>query len=292
MHDISAGSFKIACGAFVALALAPLTAMAFLVAAATPAHADTPGMWVYFHLADGAQAANVENFLTGVEASSYPDFTPQYIQLEIQAGFLAYIPTAMSTFAGVNAAAPTIPGTACATSDTMPNGTSRFFGDYGINPAATPYDATADPYSAYNSARDMGADWFWNAGFQGATTVAAPYPGTTQTVPAGTPIDVALIDTGLSPVDSGPANPVTNPPAVLASIPPLDAPGAIVNGPDFSFESQSPDLTHLDGFGHGTAMANIIHRVAAEGPDRQLEGGRLDGRGRRHAGDGRDRLGP
>jgi len=37
---------------------------------------------------------------------------------------------------------------------------------------------------------------------------------------------------------------------------------SVVQGPDFSFESQSPDLSHLDAYGHGTAMAGIIHTVA------------------------------
>jgi serine protease AprX len=32
----------------------------------------------------------------------------------------------------------------------------------------------------------------------------------------------------------------------------------VINGPDLSFESQAPNLRHLDTFGHGTHMAGII----------------------------------
>jgi serine protease AprX len=55
----------------------------------------------------------------------------------------------------------------------------------------------------------------------------------------GKGIDVALIDSGVAPVQG------------LTS-------GNVLNGPDLSFESQSADLRHLDTFGHGTHMAGII----------------------------------
>jgi serine protease AprX len=67
----------------------------------------------------------------------------------------------------------------------------------------------------------VGAKTSWKAGYTGQG------------------IDVALIDTGVTPVPG------------LSS-------GNVVNGPDLSFDSQSSSLTRLDGFGHGTHLAGII----------------------------------
>jgi serine protease AprX len=38
----------------------------------------------------------------------------------------------------------------------------------------------------------------------------------------------------------------------------LDSPGKMVHGPDLSLESQAPNLTRLDTFGHGTFVAGLI----------------------------------
>ncbi len=68
----------------------------------------------------------------------------------------------------------------------------------------------------------IGAASWWNAGYTGKG------------------VDVALIDSGVSPVEG------------------LNNPGQVVNGPDLSLDSQSPNLTHLDTYGHGTFMAGLI----------------------------------
>ncbi|MCU1427822.1 MAG: peptidase and in kexin sedolisin [Actinomycetia bacterium] len=83
------------------------------------------------------------------------------------------------------------------------------------------YDPSADEGSLYEITQIIGAQDSWKAGYTGQG------------------IDVALIDTGVSPVPG------------LTS-------GNVVNGPDLSFDSQDPTLTNLDGFGHGTHMASLI----------------------------------
>ena len=56
----------------------------------------------------------------------------------------------------------------------------------------------------------------------------------------GKGIDVAVIDTGVAPVDG------------------LTAPGKVINGPDLSFDSQEESTRYVDRHGHGTHMAGII----------------------------------
>jgi serine protease AprX len=84
------------------------------------------------------------------------------------------------------------------------------------------WGAGPDPYSMGSTALYTGAQAWWNAGYTGSG------------------VDVAIIDSGVAPV------------------PGLDAPGKVVHGPDLSLESQAPNLTRLDTFGHGTFMGGLI----------------------------------
>ena len=87
---------------------------------------------------------------------------------------------------------------------------------------AATYDPRTDINSMASTTAYTGAQAWWAAGYTGQG------------------VDVAIIDSGVSPVQG------------------LSAPGKVVYGPDLSFESQSPELTNLDTFGHGTFMAGLI----------------------------------
>jgi serine protease AprX len=76
------------------------------------------------------------------------------------------------------------------------------------------------------------ADQFWNDGYTGSG------------------VDIALIDSGISPVDG------------------LRTSGKVINAPDLSFESQNSDLMYLDSFGHGTHLAGIMAGRADSAPSR------------------------
>jgi len=81
---------------------------------------------------------------------------------------------------------------------------------------------------------------------------AAPLPdlasveqviGTQQAWQAGATgqgVDVALLDTGVTPVQG------------------LNSDNKLIFGPDLSFDSQNSSTAYVDNFGHGTAMAGII----------------------------------
>src|SRR4051812_11611787 len=85
----------------------------------------------------------------------------------------------------------------------------------------------------WDPTRDPGSMWSLTAGYgiQDAWAHGA----------TGHDVTVAVIDTGVAPV-----------PGLTA------ADDKLMNGPDLSFDGQSPDTRYVDGFGHGTHMAGII----------------------------------
>jgi len=84
------------------------------------------------------------------------------------------------------------------------------------------YSPTTNPGSLYSIEQSLGVDQAWQDGYTGSG------------------VGVALIDTGITPVEG------------------LDGAGQLVNGPDLSFDGTSPSLRYLDENGHGTFMAGII----------------------------------
>jgi len=84
------------------------------------------------------------------------------------------------------------------------------------------YDPAGDIGSAFNTARLSGAQAMWQAGYTGKG------------------VDVALIDSGVSPVQG------------------LNEADKLVNGPDLSLEASAANVRYLDGYGHGTFLAGII----------------------------------
>ncbi|HTY72196.1 MAG TPA: S8 family serine peptidase [Actinomycetes bacterium] len=100
--------------------------------------------------------------------------------------------------------------------------------DGSVSVESDSYDQTSDPNSAYSIADSLNVDAGWA---KGAT---------------GKGVTVALIDTGVTPVNS------------LAGT-------TIINGPDLSFDSQNDNTRYLDLNGHGTFMAGLIAADPASG---------------------------
>jgi serine protease AprX len=117
-------------------------------------------------------------------------------------------------------AVPELSGSSAVAQVTLNAPVQLLGGSYGL-PGGS-YNPITDVNSMYNIEAMDGAHAYWNAGYTGQG------------------VGVALIDSGVTPVDG------------------LSTPGKVVNGPDLSFESQESSLQYLDTFGHGTHMAGII----------------------------------
>lgn len=119
-------------------------------------------------------------------------------------GFVAEIPE------DVVAALRDVPGVFSVT----PNASVRLLGTIdGVDP-------TKHAGSWYRVVRNTKLHEMWQRGWTGAG------------------IDVALIDSGVAPVEGLSLN--------------------VINGPDLSFESQASNLTNVDTYGHGTHLAGLI----------------------------------
>ena len=94
--------------------------------------------------------------------------------------------------------------------------------DAPVQMLSSVYEPTSDFGSVYNAQLRSGVGELHEAGLTGKG------------------VTVALIDTGIVPVDG------------------LRTAGKIIYGPDLSFESQAANLRNLDTYGHGTHMAGII----------------------------------
>jgi serine protease AprX len=112
-----------------------------------------------------------------------------------------------------------VPASAVAAMERVP-GVAGVTPDVAVRAMATSYSPAGDLGSPSNITSRTGAQAYWRAGYTGRG------------------VGVALIDSGVAPVDGIASN--------------------LVYGPDLSFESQSTNLADIDTFGHGTHMAGLI----------------------------------
>ncbi|RKS72419.1 subtilisin family serine protease [Motilibacter peucedani] len=91
--------------------------------------------------------------------------------------------------------------------------------DSTVHLSGAAYTPATDPGSPFNVSTAVGARAMWKAGF------------------TGDGVDVAVIDSGVTPLPGGPR---------------------LVVGPDLSFDAQDPKNGRIDEYGHGTHLASII----------------------------------
>ena len=138
-------------------------------------------------------------------------------QLPIINGFQAYVP------AGDIATLRAYPGVTGVTPDlSLESLGKKDKGSSKSSKTTTTAPAPLDPGDMALITQSTGARDYWSSGYTGKG------------------IDIAIIDTGIAPVDG------------------LSAPGKVVLGPDLSFESQSKKTRYLDTNGHGTHLSGII----------------------------------
>jgi serine protease AprX len=151
-------------------------------------------------------------------------------RLEIVDGLTATVPaSALSALAAV-------PGVRSVTPDSTLVSLGTLWGDDTTEQGLLStllfgeWRADGDLNSAYSITQQTGAQAVWD--------MADPNRAGGRLTGDG--VGVALIDTGVAPVAG------------------LHGSGQVINGPDLSFDSQSPATTNVDGFGHGTHMAGLI----------------------------------
>jgi len=184
-------------------AFVAMLAMIVALLPATAQAADTPTQDVIVRMADNSvNGANLIEAAGGTVTA----------ELSIIDGYRAEVPTdAIATLTALGEV-----------HSITPNGTVHLLGweDASNISRYNPKKYRGSMYSVAVNQTYTAA--YWNAGY------------------TGDGVDIALIDSGVVPVDG------------------LTVAGKVINGPDLSFESQSDDLRYLDTFGHGTHLAGII----------------------------------